>query len=695
MQTTTPPRSSIRAGKGRHAPLSYGSVTARDRRVPFPARSGDPYAPAFADADGRCALPFFRSVPDSMPLDMPEQDLRRAPANTALIVHGMAGRRWTVMLGSLALALLSTGLTLDVLKPNGFSAAECMVLVLSFLLSLWIAFGFVTACAGFVALLAQTRQGSTPVAHAGPGGRVAVLMPVYNEDPAQILSAVQTMAEDLARVGARQRYDVYILSDTREDKLAAAEAAGVIRLRARMAHGAAVFYRRRVKNTDKKAGNVADWVRTYGGGYEHMLVLDADSLMTAETILALTAEMDADPRLGLLQTVPAIINAETPFARLQQFANRLYGPIFSLGQAWWSGSEGNYWGHNAMLRVTAFAQSAGLPHLPGRRPFGGDIMSHDFVEAALLRRCGWGVRMAADLGGSFEETPPTLLDTAARDRRWCQGNLQHIRLLPAAGLHWISRLHLARGVLSYLAPMLWLVFLAGGAVVWPGEVLTSAAAKEEVLALFALTVAFLAIPKLLALGLVLADPAQRRTFGGGRRLLVGMAFETVISTLTAPVTMVMQTVAVVEVLLGRDSGWSAQRREGGELTGREAWRAHRSHVLLGVGGAIAALILDRYFLIWTSPVFLGLALSAFLSLRSSRSGRREGQPHQLLLTPEEIDRPAVVERALELRRRYAQEAGFRRQLDQLFRQPVPVYGFELAPPALVARPLPRRLAVAA
>jgi membrane glycosyltransferase len=630
-----------------------------------------------------------------MPLDMPEQDLARAPQRPALITGGMAARRWLVMLGALVLALLSTGLTLDVLKPGGFSAAECVLLTLSFLLSLWIAFGFVTACAGFAALLGQPRRGLAPAPDAAFSGRIAVLMPVYNEDPAQILSAVQTMAEDLARVGARQRYDIYVLSDTRDDKLAAAEAAGVIRLRARMTHGAAVFYRRRVKNTDKKAGNVAEWVRTYGGGYDHMLVLDADSLMTAETILALAAEMDADPRLGLLQTVPAIINAETPFARLQQFANRLYGPIFSLGQAWWSGSEGNYWGHNAMIRVAAFAQSAGLPHLPGKRPFGGDIMSHDFVEAALLRRRGWAVRMAADLGGSFEETPPTLLDTAARDRRWCQGNLQHIRLLPAAGLHWISRLHMARGVLAYLAPMLWLVFLAGGAVVWPGEVLTSAMAKQEVLALFALTVAFLAIPKLLALGAVLADPAQRRTFGGGRRLLAGMAFETIVSTLTAPVTMVMQTVAVVQVLLGRDSGWSAQRREGGELTGREAWRAHRSHVLLGVGGALAALILDRYFLIWTSPVFLGLALSAFLSLRSSRSGRREGRPHQFLLTPEQIDRPTIIERARELRRQYAEEATVRRQLDQLFRLPVPVYGFEPPQVAPVAAPLPRRLAVAA
>jgi len=665
-------------------------------RSAFPPRVFAPYAAARRPSTRGAPYPFLRLAPGPMLLDMPAQDLDQAPAPDVPCPGPTSGPRWMVMSGSLLIALVSAGLTMDVLKPGGFSGPECLVIVLTLLLSAWIGFGFVTAAAGFATLLARRGAPTRPGLGAEPSGeRTAILMPIYNEDPAQVLSAVQAIAEDLARVGARSRYDLYLLSDTRDETVARAEAAGVIRLKARLSDGAAVFYRRRPMNTDRKAGNIADWVRTFGGGYAYMLILDADSLMSAETILGLTAELDRDPRLGLLQTVPGIINAETPFARLQQFANRLYGPIFSVGQAWWSGSEGNYWGHNAMLRVKAFAESAGLPHLPGKKPFGGHILSHDFVEAALLRRRGWAVRMTSGLTGSYEETPPTLLDMAMRDRRWCQGNLQHARLLDAAGLHWVSRLHLLRGVLTYLAPMLWLVFLAGGALVWPGEILTGAAAKREVLALFGLTIGLLIAPKLMAYALALFDPAVRQGFGGARRMAAGLVLESALSTLTAPVTMVMQTVAVVEVLVGRDSGWAAQRREGGELTRREAWRAHRTHVALGLAGAAAALLLDRYFLIWTSPVFIGLSLSALLSLHSSRaSARRAGRP-SVLQTPEETETPAIVRRSLELRALYAAEAVLRRRLDVLFRADVPPYGAHAEPAPATTPKAARRLAIAA
>ncbi len=665
-------------------------------RSAFPPRLSAPYAAAPRPSAKGAPYPFLRLAPDPMPLDMPTQDLGRVPEAGVARPAAMPGPRWMVMAGALLIALVSAGLTMDVLRSGGFSAPEWLVIVLSFLLSGWIGFGFVTAAAGFVTLLAQRgAPAGTAADDEASGERTAILMPIYNEDPAQVLSAVQAIAEDLARIGARNHYDLYLLSDTRDEAIARAEAAGVIRLKARLTDGAAVYYRRRPLNTDRKAGNIADWVRTFGGGYAYMLILDADSLMSAETIVGLTAAMDRDPRLGLLQTVPGIINAETPFARLQQFANRLYGPIFAVGQAWWSGAEGNYWGHNAILRVKAFAESAGLPHLPGRKPFGGHILSHDFVEAALLRRRGWAVRMTSGLSGSYEETPPTLLDMAMRDRRWCQGNLQHARLLDAAGLHWVSRLHLLRGVLTYLAPMLWLVFLAGGALVWPGEILTGAAARREVLVLFGLTVALLMAPKLMACGLALLDPATRRGFGGARRMAAGFLLESALSTLTAPVTMVMQTVAVVEVLLGRDSGWAAQRREGGELTRREAWRAHRTHVALGVAGAAAALVLDRYFLIWTSPVFIGLSLSALLSLHSSRATARRAGQRSVLQTPEEVEVPAIVRRAAELRALYAAEAALRRRLDMLFRTNVPPYGAH-AEPLLAATPrAARRLAIAA
>ena len=592
----------------------------------------------------------------------------------------MALRRLLLILGALAIAAVVAGVMFQVLRRGGVSFMEWTTLGLSTLLSAWVGFGFVSAGAGFVATL--PRRASVAASLAPITSRTAVLLPTYNEDPGLILAAVQAIGEDLRRLGLAALYDVFILSDTRDVQVARAEASGFLRLRLRLKDGPAIYYRRREANTDRKAGNIGDWVETHGGAYDFMLVLDADSLMSGETIAELTRAMQREPGLGLAQTVPTIINAETPFARLQQFASRLYGPMYATGQAWWSGAEGNYWGHNAMIRVRAFAESAGLPHLSGPKPFGGHIMSHDFIEAALLRRRGWAVRTLPDVGGSYEETPPTLLDTALRDRRWCQGNLQHARLLGAAGLHWCSRLHLVCGILAYLAPALWLALVVCGAIIWPSQHVTVHSAEfGEVLALFFFTLALLIIPKTLALLQAMGSRTTRSSFGGGFQLAVGFLVESVASILMTPVMMVMQSVAVAEVLAGRDSGWSAQRREGSELTGRDAWRAHRGHVVLGVGGAIGAFLVGKYFLIWASPIFLSLTLSALLSLHTSRPKlgsflRRRG----LFEIPEDEDPPPVLERSLALRRAYADEATLRRQIDALFRDPAAVYRVEAARP---------------
>ncbi len=584
----------------------------------------------------------------------------------------MALRRAAVIAGALAAAVADGALLGRILAPDGFSAAEAVTLALSVVLSAWVGFGFMSALAGFFAALGD--RDTDPGARPAPQGRTAILMPTYNEDPGLVLSALEAMAEDLARLGMERLYDLFVLSDTRDEAIASAEAVGVLRMRLRLEGGPRVFYRRRPKNIDRKAGNIADWVQAHGGAYAYMLVLDADSLMAAATVAALTSPRDAEPGLGLLQSVPTIINARTPFARLQQFAARVYGPVYARGQQWWSGAEGNYWGHNAIIRVAAFAESAGLPHLSGPRPFGGHVMSHDFVEAALLRRRGWAVRTAATLGGSYEETPPTLLDTAARDRRWCQGNLQHVRLLGAAGLHWVSRLHLALGVFAYLAPALWLALLVFSGLAWPAERLSQGSPERaEAVALLALNLGLLATPKVLALALALRSPKSRAGFGGAGRLVAGFAAESVVSLLTAPVMMLMQSVAVADVLLGRDSGWAAQRREGAELSRRDAWRAHGGHVLLGVFGALAALVLSRSFLLWASPVFLSLTLSAALSARTSRQGPVRTGEARLLQIPEEREPPPVLVRALALRQAYAAEAKTRRTIAAMLREPVMAY----------------------
>ena len=184
----------------------------------------------------------------------------------------------------------------------------------------------------------------------------------------------------------------------------------------------------------------------FGGPYEQMIVLDADSLMTGDTLVRLVAAMESNPRVGLIQTFPVMVNATTPFARVQQFAGRLYGPLIAYGLAWWHGARQQLLGTQRRHSHARFRGIRGLPVLSGPRPIGGHILSHDFVEAALMRRAGWAVLMAPALGGSYEECPPSLTEYAARDRRWCQGNLQHAGVLPARGLHWVTRLHLATGI---------------------------------------------------------------------------------------------------------------------------------------------------------------------------------------------------------------------------------------------------------
>ena len=598
--------------------------------------------------------PFARLTPMADRLTMPAQRLDEGAraGSVRLSEPGIARRRATLLTVTGLASVLGASVMWSLLGVGGFTLADAAALIIFTILFSWIAFSFVSALAGFaVSLRAPLLDAAAPQPIVFT--RTALLMPTYNEDPARILAGVQAICEDLAGAGVSELYDIFVLSDTREEAIARAEAAGVLRLlRSNPLAQGRVFYRRRPQNIDRKAGNIADWVQTFGGAYESMIILDADSLMSADTIVRLTAAMEADRRVGLIQTLPLIVHAQTLFGRLQQFAGRVYGPMIAQGQDWWSGAEGNYWGHNAIIRTRAFADHAGLPHLKGAKPFGGHILSHDFVEAALLRRGGWAVRMAATLTGSFEETPPSLIDMAARDRRWCQGNLQHAALLRSRGLHWISRLHLFRGVLSYLTAPLWLAFLAVGAVVWIEQrQIDHANAEPAAAGLLALTFLLLLGPKLLAGLLVLRSPAMTRASGGRFRFGLSLMAEMLMSALAAPTLMLMQSRAALDVLSGRDSGWNAQQRDSTGLEAGQAWRAHGWHVLTGAVCALAALGLDSAFFWWTSPVTVGLLLSAALSAASARTDLGEAARRLgLFVTPEEALPPPIAARAMALRK---------------------------------------------
>jgi membrane glycosyltransferase len=349
---------------------------------------------------------------------MPVQSLQDGPrASDVRLQPGMAWRRGLLLGATGVMSLAGCAVMGRLLAAGGLSTADVGALALFGVLFTWVAFAFVSAMAGFVTLWRD--RGLEPWAPQPiVFTRTALLMPTYNEDPGRILAGVQAIYEDLEARGVAEMYDLFVLSDTRDAAIARAEVTGVMRLRLRLSAQDRIFYRRRPMNLDRKAGNIADWVSRFGGAYESMIILDADSLMGADTIIRLTAAMEREPRTGLIQTLPTIIGARTLFARMQQFAGRLYGPMIAAGQDWWSGAEGNYWGHNAIIRTRAFAACAGLPHIEVGKPFAGHIMSHDFVEAALLRRGGWA---------------------AVRRRRALTGRSSWSSRCPATGWSWPQR----------------------------------------------------------------------------------------------------------------------------------------------------------------------------------------------------------------------------------------------------------------
>jgi len=613
-----------------------------------------------------------RGMPPETPGDMPRQSLwrfrrrsRRVFVDPARSRSSLA-RRVVVLGGAFALAALAVYEMEQVLVVGGLTPIEIAVLVLFALNFGWIAMAFMSAIAGYGVVIGRMhRSRRTPP---GPlASRTAILMPTYNEDPARVFAAIEAMAAGLDELGQGPAFDWFVLADTTDPEIALAEEAALLAARERLGDRARIYYRRRRRNTARKSGNVADFCTRWASRYDHMLVLDADSLIAPETIVELARRMEEDPDAGLIQTIPALVNGTTIVARLQQFAGRVYGPVVGSGLSFWTGSEGNYWGHNAIIRTEAFLGAAGLPSLPGRPPFGGHILSHDFVEAALIRRAGWTVRIADDLAGSYEESPPSIIDLAVRDRRWCQGNLQHLLVLPARGLHWVSRIHLLTGIGSYLASPLWLLLILAGLALslqahfirpeyfteefqlfpsWP------VIDAERALRLFALTLAVLFAPKILGLISFLRDRTARRTVGGFRTV-ISFIFEIFVSALIAPIMMLVHTGAILSILVGRDSGWKPQRRDDGGVPLRSLIARHRWHVLAGLALLFAASLDSWVLVAWLSPALLGLLLAVPVSgITGSNAVGRFIRRIGLLRTPEEVAPPPIVRAAAAIRPAY-------------------------------------------
>ena len=557
-----------------------------------------------------------------------------------------------------SLAILLTGagtwIFADLLWRLGWSPSRTVLIVLFSILFLLSSIGCMHAIFGFF----LRRLGGHREAPEFGDYRTrliddvstALIFPIFNEDVHRVFEGVRTVHESLSRTGHIERFDFFILSDSTDpDKWIEEENRWFVLARE---FGALerIHYRRRLTNEGKKSGNVRDFLRTWGRRYRYFLVLDADSIMSGRTIVDLVKIMEENPRVGLVQTAPALVNARSAFGRMQQFANRLYGAVFIKGLDYWCQDGGNYWGHNAMIRVEPFMRYCDLPKLPGRKPFGGQILSHDFVEAALLRRENWEVWMAPNLEESYEEGPPAIIENAQRDRRWCQGNLQHSLLLFARGFRGGSRMHLAFGILGYLAGPLWLAFLITSTwILWYREssgltdvvvnAMTPAirmGSRGHALLVFGVVTSVLFLPKILSLIDLALDPPRRAAFGGLRRAVLSTFLETLFSSLHAPVQMLFHTKFVVSAVFGASVRWTTQKRGGDGTAWSVAARQHLGHTLLGIGWGALTWELNREAFWWFLPVLMGMTLSVPLSVVTSRE--RLGQTLRrigLFLTPEE------------------------------------------------------------
>jgi membrane glycosyltransferase len=605
-----------------------------------------------------------RWLPKALLTDEPASSPpEEATPQQSLALDDLARRRRTMFAALvLATAIWSVVSFTEILAVNGLSALDLAQISVFAVLVLWLAQSFWTLAAGFGmrlhGLFARQASEGAAAAEIMGTGRVAILMPIYNEETARVFAGLEAIWRDLRREAPEdRRFDLFILSDSTDPDVWLAEVEAWRGLRSSVGDRDRIFYRRRDRNTGRKAGNIEDFIRRFGANYAYMLILDADSLMTGHSMLELAHRMDANPHVGLIQAPPKLVRGSTLFARVLQCAGELYGPLAAAGTAFWARGEGNYWGHNAIIRIRPFSELCGLPILPGRAPLGGQILSHDFVEAALMRRGGWQVWIAHDLAGSYEEPPPTIEDFAVRDRRWCQGNLQHIQVLFARNLHWVSRFHLGIGIMSYLTSPLWLIFLILAALQaweiaharplyflegWPFPMLPVSVRTEATL-LLVVTLGLLFVPKLLGLALAILDKDRRRDLGGTARLIASALLETLYSALLAPIMMLLHTRFVVSILSGAAIDWTPQRRAAGQSRVLATARTFFWPMVLGIAAAVAAWITAPLLFYWVVPVVAGLVLAVPLAL----SGASESiggwlERRGLLLVAEERRLPAVM-----------------------------------------------------
>lgn len=559
-------------------------------------------------------------VTSSVKTDVVREECAAASAmfRRRLVFLTLAGLSSVALVGLMALTLSAGGLTL----------LDAAIVAMFAVTVPYAAIGFWNAVVGLVLMrFARDPVALTcpPVANADPSrpvtSRTALAVCIRNEDVDGVFARLSAMLDDLAHAGLADRFAAFVLSDTNAAGIALEEERAFERLRARFGDRFELAYRRRSDNPGFKAGNIADFCERWGETFDFMLVLDADSYMSAAAIRRLVATMEASPELGILQTLVIGTPALSPFTRVFQFGMRLGMRSHTLGAAWWQGDCGPYWGHNALIRMAPFREHCRLARIPGKGPLSGWVLSHDQVEAVLMRRAGYHVRVVPVEAESWEANPPSLTEFIRRELRWCQGNTQYLRLLAVPGLLPLSRLQLVLAILMYFGSAAWVAMMTTFAA---GFALTGGAEPrfrgDTGVLLLATILTMIFAPKLASIIDVVSRTRSRRAFGGPLRIAASVFGELVFFALIAPAVAVSVTVFLLGLPFGRRITWAAQQRAAERVP--LAVAAARLWPQLAFGAALTAVYaaISADALALASPIVAGLLVAVPLTVVTSSTG---------------------------------------------------------------------------
>ena len=554
-----------------------------------------------------------------------------------------------------------------ILTPEESAPLSNVIIIIFTVLFGWISATFWTVLLGLWCLFKRSDSwavdniAANAVIHSDT--KIAIIMPVYNEDVQRIFAGIEAMYESLEKTGQLSHFDFFILSDSNKPEQCQREREAWLELSNRTKTPGKIFYRHRKLHLHKKSGNVSDFCRRWGKNYTYLLPLDADSLMGGKTMVDMVRILESRPEVGIVQTSPKGINQRTLMARLQQFTSHMYGPLHLAGSHFWELCDAGFWGHNALIRLKPFIEYCALPKLGGKVPFGGEILSHDFVEAALMRRAGYGVWLAYNLDESYEELPPNLIEELRRDNRWSQGNLQHLRMIVWRGFSFGHRILFLNGNMAYFSAALWfllLVLMTAYAAVdffyqpqyfptyhslfphWPAH------NHDLSRQLLMVTVIFLFGPKLMGLVWIVCS-GNVKNCGGIGRVMVSVLLEIIVSIFLAPIKMVFHTWFILTNLFAKKLEWNKQQRDMDRISFPHALSKFGFIGIAALGWGFIAAAFNQSLFFWLLPILIPLVLAVpVVVLVSSREIGQLFVKAGIFLTPIETNPPDVVVRLNQL-----------------------------------------------